>query len=144
MRRRDFIALAASATLAPGNVRAQQRTLRLIGITHTTAFNERLRHAFEQGLRDAGFQEGQNLAMLYRPAEGRMDRLPDLTRELVERGVELIVTTGGSLAAQAAKAVTTKVPVVFMMGDADPVQAGLVTSLGRPGGNMTGPQRPLA
>ena len=57
-----------------------------------------------------------------------MDRLPDLTRELVERGVEVIVTTGGSLAAQAAKSVTTTIPVVFMMGDADPVQAGLVTS----------------
>ena len=117
---------------------AQQRAIRLIGFTHTSSVSEPLRRAFEQGLRDTGYAEGQNLAILYRLAEGNVGRLPDLTRELIERGVEVIVTSGGSLSAQAAKAVTSTVPIVFQMGDADPVQAGLVASLGRPGGNMTG------
>jgi putative ABC transport system substrate-binding protein len=138
MQRREFLALAAGATLASRAATAQQRSMRVIGITHTTTFTQGLRQEFERGLHEAGFEEGRNLAVIYRPAEGRMDRLPGLTRELVERSVEVIVTTGGSLAAQAAKAVTTTTPILFMMGDADPVQAGLVASLGRPGGNMTG------
>jgi putative tryptophan/tyrosine transport system substrate-binding protein len=137
MRRRDFMALAGSAALLPLGAQAQQRP-RLIGYIHTSVVIERHRRALERGLHDAGFSEGQNLTILYRFAEGRADRLPDLAKELVQRGVEVIVTSGGSISAQAAKAVTTTVPIVFMMGDADPVQAGLVASLGRPAGNLTG------
>jgi ABC-type uncharacterized transport system substrate-binding protein len=137
MNRRDFMALAGSAALVPLGAQAQQRS-RLIGYLHTSVVVEKHRRALERGLRDAGFSEGQNLTILYRFAEGRADRLPALAKELVQRGVEVLVTSGGSISAQAAKAVTTTVPIVFMMGDADPVQAGLVASLGRPGGNLTG------
>ncbi len=139
MRRRDFIAgLGGAAAAWPVGVRAQQRPSRLIGYIHTSVVLDQHRRALERGLRDAGFVEGQNLTILYRFAEGRPDRLPVLAKELVERGVEVLVTSGGSISAQAAKAVTTTIPIVFMMGDADPVQAGLVGSLGRPGGNLTG------
>jgi putative ABC transport system substrate-binding protein len=130
--------LAGGAALLPLGAQAQQRTARLIGFIHTGTIVEVHRRGLERGLRDAGFSEGQNLTILYRFAEGKADRLPDLAKELVQRGVEVLVTSGGSISAQAAKAVTTTVPIVFMMGDADPVQAGLVASLGRPGGNLTG------
>jgi putative ABC transport system substrate-binding protein len=138
MRRRDFMAVAGGAALLPFAAQAQQRAVRLIGYLHTSVVIEKHRRALELGLRDAGFTEGQNLAILYRFAEGRSERLTEQAKELVQRGVEVIVTSGGSISAQAAKAVTTTVPIVFMMGDADPVQAGLVASLGRPGGNLTG------
>jgi putative ABC transport system substrate-binding protein len=138
MRRRQVLGLVGGLLGAPTVLRAQQRSMRVIGIIHTTSFTQGLRQEFDRGLRESGFEEGRNLAVIYRPAEGRMDRLPALARELVERGAEVIVTTGGSQAAQAAKAVTATTPILFMMGDADPVQAGLVASLGRPGGNMTG------
>jgi putative ABC transport system substrate-binding protein len=93
---------------------------------------------FYQGLGEAGYAEGRNVAMIFRLAEGRIDRLPTLAQDLVQRDVDMIFAIGGSVSARAARATTASIPILFMVGDVDPVQAGLVTSLGRPGGNVTG------
>src|SRR6476620_3034661 len=140
MRRRDFISALGSAAAAwPMIAQGQQSAVPVIGLLGSASpdwYAERLR-AFREGLGQTGYVEGRDVTMEYRWADGRYDRLPPLAAELVKQQVTLIATLGNTASTLAAKAATSTIPIVFRIA-ADPVEVGLVASLARPGGNLTG------
>jgi putative ABC transport system substrate-binding protein len=141
MKRRDFLLLLGNAVIVSHPLRAQQKAMPVIGALSVGSapanLGDLIRGPVHQGMSELGFVEGQNMAWEYRWAEGHYDRLPELAADLVNRKVDLIVTSGGTPAALAAKNATSTIPIIFS-GVGDPVGFGLVASLARPGGNLTG------
>jgi putative ABC transport system substrate-binding protein len=139
MERRSFITLLGGAAAWPLVARGQQPMMPVIGLlsTRSPATDAPLIPVIRQGLNETGFVEGRNVVIDYRWAEGQYDRLAGFAADFVRRQVAVIVTIGGNASAQAAKAATATMPIVFLVGS-DPIRSGLVTSLHRPGGNITG------
>src|SRR5262245_4184422 len=141
VRRRDLLQVAIGSAIAwpfagPFAARAQQPVVGFLSSVSSDVYGTRL-DSFRRGLKEGGYVEGQNVAIEYRWAEGQNDRLPALAADLIRRGVSVLVAGGGTPTAVTAKAATTTIPVVFAVA-VDPVKAGLVASMVRPGGNLTG------